>query len=262
MIDLAADRHIVAQPFVDGVGHHLISVDIGIARTDAVRHDCADVAVGEGTDDCGIGRAVINDAGEGLDDRPRLYFVVVAPHHTLFRADIQAAEEIKEGRLHVEISRQLRFVEGRRRPDGGNDHLRHPFMEKLHGEPGDGLPLIQAMIIAGSGEVAEISRFHIHLRGEGEECLQLLGRDRDGHALLRFGDKDLPRLQTGVFQRCAIEMELEAAGILCHLADGRGKAAGAVVGNRAVKAAVAGDDEEIEHAPLRDRIADLHRRDW
>jgi hypothetical protein len=136
-------------------------------------------------------------------------------------------------------------------------------MEKLHGEPGDGLPLIQAMIIAGSGEVAEVSRLHIHLRGEGEESFQLLRRDRDGHPLLRFGDEDLPGLQAGVFQGAAVEMKFETAGILRHLADGRGEATGAVVGNRTVEAAVAGEDEEVEHAPLGDRIADLdggHRR--
>ena len=89
----------------------------------------------------------------------------------------------------------------------------------------------------------------------------VLRRHGEGHPLLGLGDEDLPGVEARVLQRRLGEIQLAAAGEARRLAHRGGEAAGAVVGDAAVEAPVAGDEQEVGHLLLGDRVADLDRRD-
>ena len=98
------------------------------------------------------------------------------------------------------------------------------------------------------------------LVADGHELVDFLGGHGQGHSFLGLGNKDLPGLQATVFQWGTIEVHLETTGIFRHLTHRRRQSTGTVVSNCVVEATITGDDQEVKHAPLRDRIADLHRR--
>ena len=68
-------------------------------------------------------------------------------------------------------------------------------------------------------------------------------------------------LQPRVLEGRLFQVDLAAAGKPRHLAHGGGEAPGAVVRDGAVEPPVPGDEEEIGHLLLGDRVADLDRGD-
>ena len=91
-------------------------------------------------------------------------------------------------------------------------------------------------------------------------CLQarpVRGRHGQHHALLRLAEPDLPGPQAGVLERHPLQLHVRAQ-LRGHLADGRGEAAGAAVGDGRVEALVAGQQHGFQHLLLVDGVADLH----
>ena len=113
--------------------------------------------------------------------------------------------------------------------------------------------------MAVARELAEVGRLDLAPPRQLEERVELVGRHRERHPLLRLADEDLPRGEPLVLQRGLGEVEPRAARLLGHLADRAGEAAGAVVGDRRIEAEIARLEQEVEHHLLRDRVADLHR---
>src|SRR5216683_7646362 len=86
----------------------------------------------------------------------------------------------------------------------------------------------------------------------------MLGRNGEHHALLRLGEPDFPGGQPLVFERRVCQFN---PGACCrsHLADRRGEAARAAVGDGVVKAEVARLDDDVRDFFLGDGGADLYR---
>jgi len=94
MIDVGADRHGIADGFVDGAGGHVVRVDVAVARTDPVRNDNALHGIQQRPDDGGIRRAVILRPDQRLDDGAALHFMIVLAHHRFLGADVQAGQHV------------------------------------------------------------------------------------------------------------------------------------------------------------------------
>src|SRR5208283_994795 len=94
------------------------------------------------------------------------------------------------------------------------------------------------------------------------EVPELVRWDGERHALLRFGDPDLPRGHPGVLQGRPVELHVAAVALFCHLGHRAGEAAGAVVRDTPVQAEVPGlFYDHIRELLLGDRVPDLHRGD-
>ena len=66
-VEGTADRHIIAERLVNGIGGHVVGIDVGVARADAVSRHHPFERFENRPDYRGIGRAVIADTGERLD---------------------------------------------------------------------------------------------------------------------------------------------------------------------------------------------------
>ena len=115
------------------------------------------------------------------------------------------------------------------------------------------------MELAVVGELAEHRNFDIAFLRQCLELLDLLRRNREAHALLRFRNQNFPRLETGVFHRGQRQIHPAAVAEFGHFADARRKPPRAVVGDETVEAAVARLADEVAELLLGDRVADLHR---
>ena len=113
--------------------------------------------------------------------------------------------------------------------------------------------------LAGVVEAAEHGGFHVAGRGKRQELVEAFRRDGEAHAFLRLGDEDLPRLEAGVFERGLREVHVAAAADVRQFADAGGEAARAVVGDETVQETFARLVDEVAHALLGDRVADLDR---
>ncbi len=84
-------------------------------------------------------------------------------------------------------------------------------------------------------------------------------RHRQRHALLRLGEPDFPGFQPGIFERhlCQIHPRPD---VLAHLAHRAGQPARAAIGDGMVEPGIPRPRHHLNHALLRHRVADLHRR--
>ena len=67
--------------------------------------------------------------------------------------------------------------------------------------------------------MADVRQFDFHFMRHPEQRVSLGGFDHQRHALLRFGDENFPRAQTGVFERDALQIHNRAARNLGEFAD-------------------------------------------
>ena len=72
-----------------------------------------------------------------------------------------------------------------------------------------------------------------------------LGRDDRDHPLLALGDHDLPRLEVGLAERHAVEVDVDAGAVARHLGERRGEPGGAAVLQRLDEAAL----DELDARP-------------
>ena len=134
----------------------------------------------------------------------------------------------------------LQEIVGRRRGAGlegvlrsvGREHLRgrglrHAVgVEEVAGDVDDALAAPFHDQATGVGDVGDLHRFEVLAAGGGEEGGDVLGLEDDGHAFLRFGQRDLGTIEAVILERHAVEVDVERRG---ELADGDGDAAGAEV---------------------------------
>ena len=104
-------------------------------------------------------------------------------------------------------------------------------MDKIHRQIGDRLPFIETMEITGVGEDSKIGCLNIHLRGQADKSIQLVGWNCQGHPFLRFRNENFPWLQSRIFEWCTIKMKLKTTGILCHFTDRGRETPCPVIGN-------------------------------
>ncbi|OPZ60815.1 MAG: hypothetical protein BWY87_00246 [Deltaproteobacteria bacterium ADurb.Bin510] len=261
VLGVAAHADIVAQSFVQGAGGHVVGVEVGVARHDAVRDDHAGVRIEQGPDHAGVRRSVVLGAGQGLDDRAGLDLVVVLAHHVFLGADVQAAQHGFElGGLVGRLGRGA-VVKLGRLPLGRELEGRQTLVHEVHVEVGHRLAFVGGFQVARVGEGADDRSLDVHLGRQGQELVDVFGGDRQAHALLGFGNQNLPGLQAGILEQRLVELDAAAAREFGHLADRGREAAGAVIGDGAVEALVAGAQQKVEHLLLGDRVADLHGAD-
>ena len=106
--------------------------------------------------------------------------------------------------------------------------------------------------------MADVRQFDFHFMRHPEQRVRLGGFDHERHALLRFGDENFPRAQTGVFERDALQIDDRAARNLGEFADRRREAARAVIRAAFHQSGAAGAFQKIRQQLLRDWAADLH----
>ena len=111
-----------------------------------------------------------------------------------------------------------------------------------------------------AGEFADVAGRKPEVAGAGQHVRRAVRRHGQHHALLRFGQPDLPRLQPGVFAVDRGEVDRHAGG-LAEFTHRGGESARPAVGEgmdqriRTVEQV----DEQVGDKAFDDRIADLHR---
>ena len=98
------------------------------------------------------------------------------------------------------------------------------------------------------------------LRARGLDLGQPLGRDDRDHPLLRLRDHDLPRLEVGLAQRHAVEVDVDARVAARHLGERRGEPGGAAVLQPEHEVALDEVERHLDQRLAAERVADLHRR--
>src|SRR5438270_4683602 len=94
----------------------MIRVMLAQLRVDAAgEHDAAWALRAERLHDDGIRRAVVHGAGQRLDDRPALHFVVVDANDVGFGGDVGMGEEGEEVRMKTPTPRKRNVGNGRMR---------------------------------------------------------------------------------------------------------------------------------------------------
>src|SRR5262249_8570362 len=88
MAQAATHGYNVTDGLINGTGHHVIGVNIAVARTDTIGNNDPFHGVQQRAQDRGITGAVIGLAHEGLDDAHALHFVVILTDDPLFAADV------------------------------------------------------------------------------------------------------------------------------------------------------------------------------
>ena len=91
----------VPDGLVDGAGHHVVGVDVAVAGADAVGDDDALKGIEERPDHGRVARAVVGDAGQGLDHAAALDLVVVLADDRFLAADVEAGEHRLQGPAQI-----------------------------------------------------------------------------------------------------------------------------------------------------------------
>ena len=258
--EVAADGNDAPHGLVDDRGGHVVGVDVGKPRVDALGQHRAAGGVVLHAHDGGVGGDIGVDADIGLHDGEPLDLAVVDAALVLARAEVEVAHHLDE-RVGI-VFQGLDFRRGDFGlfPDAGHGEDGAALLvEEVHVEAGDHLAVVFDGEVAGVVEAAHEGDLDIAAAGERLERLAALRRDGEGHAFLRLGDEDFPGLEPFVLEGGAGEFALAAAGIFAHLAEGAGDAARAVVGDAAVEAEVARLEQEFVELALGERVADLHR---
>ncbi len=199
-------------------------------------------------------------ADQGFDHAGALHLMVVLAAHPLLGTDVGPPQHIQNQGLAIFRNAQHRLgqaAQGRRSPDGLELPLGKGRCEQIQIDIGTGGPVVGDMKFPGIGVGADHAAFDGMLPGQRHETIQMRGIDGHGHALLGFGDPDLPLVQAVVFQGHFFQLDVAAVGKKRTLADGRGEPAAAVVGDKADQPFVTGLQQKIVHLLLGVRIADL-----
>ena len=213
----------------------------------------------------------------GLIDAAALHLVVVLPNHPFLRADGVGCARIARrvsfcgsgilesatAEVHAERSVRLEKLRVAACNCTSRCFTHHdrgpPFVQELHVEVGDRVPLVAELQPPGRLECRPAPRPpRPRLSQRRFNSGHFVGRHRQHHALLRLADPDLGVAQPLVLQRRGFEVHGRAE-IRAHLADGGTEPAGAAVGDRREQAAVAGLQDHVLHLLLGDGVADLHR---
>ena len=213
--------------------------------------------VGADLQDRCITRTITGRPYQWFDHRTSLDFVVVAAD------DLGPAGDIGVGQQGMQNRRvtQLLPLWGRNAgwlPGGGEHPLRAPVVEHLHGN------IDQHHIVVGDHQAPAAIKcayrrgFDFFGSTTGQQGGQMLWWYGHHDALLRFGEPDFPRLQTGIFQG-DLGQFYPGAGLFAHFADGRRQPAGATIGDGAVQAGVTGLDDHVDQLFFGNGIANLHR---
>ena len=75
-------------------------------------------------------------------------------------------------------------------PGGGELHLGHAVVQKIHVQAADLHVAPGGVEIAGVGELAEHRGLHVHLFRQAQELGELVLRHGQGHALLGLGKRN------------------------------------------------------------------------
>ena len=135
----AAHGDRVPDRLVDGAGRHVVGVDVAVAGADAVGDDDALKGVEERPDHGGVARAVVDDAGQGLDHASPLDLVVVLADDGFLAADVEPGEHRLQGLAQVRRFRESRLRVARGRPAARRSICGQAVVEEVHVQIGHGL---------------------------------------------------------------------------------------------------------------------------
>ena len=164
----------VPDGFVDGGRRHVVGVDVAVAGADAVGDDDALKGIEERPDDGGVARAVVDDAGQGLDHASPLDLVVVLADDRFLAADVQPREHRLQGLSQVRRFGERRVPHAGGCPGGPEGHLREAVMEKIHIHVNDGLFPVADMEPSRIGVTAQDRRLARPSSGPGREMASIV----------------------------------------------------------------------------------------
>ena len=233
--DIAARRADFRQRFGDGVDRAVERAPRAQFRVVAVAHQGGGRRFARRGNRHGHGlvRAVAVHAAVGRKDRARADGAVKPLDKPLLRADVEIGEHRQPRLAHGAILREIRlFRQIRRglvrRGDFCLGVLGHAVrIQKRAGEIHDRLAAPVHHKARFLGDDGNLRRLQILLAGHLLEALKRLRRDDAGHALLRFGNRQLRAVQPLVFLRHGVQ--LDSQGRRRKLADGDAHAARAEV---------------------------------
>ena len=232
--DVAARRADFRQRFGDGVDRAVERAPRAQFRVVAVAHQGGGRRFARRGNQRGHGlvRAVTVHAAVGREDRARADGAVKPLDKPLLRADVEIGEHRQPRLAHGAILREIRlFRQIRRglvrRGDFRLGVLGHAVrIQKRAGEIHDRLAAPVHHKARFLGDDGNLRRLQILLVGHLLEALKHIRRDDAGHALLRFGNRQLRAVQPLVFLRHGVQLDHKAGR---KLADGDAHAARAEV---------------------------------
>ena len=212
----------------------------------------------DGCNHTGIAGPVAFNTNEGFDGRLSDDFVVVLTHPRLLAGDVGALEHrFQQGRMIGRTWRNER-CELWRAPLGFKFQLRHTVVKEFNGQVRNGRFVVAYVEHARGGERCDSRGFDLVEISHGFEGCLVFGTNGDGHALLAFGHKNLPRRKSGLLERHLGEVDFAPVRVFGHLTDGGRKSAGAVVGDARDQSSITGFQHHVEHFLLRNGVANLN----
>ena len=194
---------------------------------------------------------------ERLADGSPLHLMVVLADDRLFRGDIGIGQGSLQQLAQVDSGREpWRWFDLPRRPDALQLAQRHAIVQERAIEIGDHGAVVadpQPAVARKAADRRGLDTF------PGKDLLQrrpALGRHRQHHPLLRFGEPDLPRPQSVVLEGHTRQLDV-GPQLARHLADRRREPARSAIGDGAVEPEIARARQGVGQALLDDGIADL-----
>ncbi len=114
------------------------------------------------------------------------------------------------------------------------------------------------MQFSGIGVAPDHRAFHCVFLGKPHEFIQVFRTNGNRHALLGFGNPNLPLIKALIFKRHFLKSDLAAVRIARRLTDRGRQAPAAVVGDKLDESFIAGFQQKIMHLFLGVGVSNLH----
>jgi hypothetical protein len=197
-VRVGAGQHELAHAFVDHRQAHAERVGLApLGEQGQSQGEAAAAAVD--LDHAAVLGRVAARAGQRLEHGVALDLVVVLADHRGARADREIAQQVQQQCPRVKAGG--RRDRGRRRTPPFRAQLAARRVVEFHAiQLADHLAVVAHLEDARAVGVAEFGEFGLEGRGQLAQPRQARRLDRQHHALLAFGKKDLPRRQARLLQ--------------------------------------------------------------
>ena len=191
---------------------------------------------------------------------PRADEVVVAAEDRAAARDVRCREQ-REERVGVRpdrrvLDRPLELARLRLDPVAGR-----LLGEEPRRDLADDLAVVEAAELAAPGDLADHGHRELPLPADRLDLLQPLGLDDRDHPLLALGDHDLVRLEVGLAERHAVEVDVDSGAALAgHLGERRREAGRAEILQRDDEPSLDELEARLDQLLAGERVADLDRR--
>ena len=129
--------------------------------------------------------------------------------------------------------------------------------EQLGRDRADQVTVHERAELAVAGHLADHGARKLPAIADCRDLREPVGLDDRDHPLLRLGDHDLPRLEIGLPERHAVEVDVDAQAVARHLRQRRGEPGGTAVLQRDDEALLDELERDLDQRLAAERVADL-----